>query len=233
MISIIIPTYNEEKNIASLLSQLQKQVSKDDEILIVDSKSTDATVRIAKKFSVRVLNMEKLGIGVARTHGANYAKNPVIAFLDADSEISENWLNKMKIHFQDKELEALGGLDLYKYSNLWENIMYNTYTWKIFLLGFIAHKLTGNFWVPSNNGAFRKDIFLNMGGYKPFLCEDFEFTKRFRPKKATYDYSMIVMLSDRRFKQDGFFKTILFWAKSDVKALLNIDDTRKAVNYRK
>ena len=79
-ISIIIPAYNEEKNLSRLLPVLAKQIAKDDEIIIVDSQSTDDTARISAKNGARIISMAKLGIGPARTLGAKSASNPVVAF---------------------------------------------------------------------------------------------------------------------------------------------------------
>ena len=41
MLSFIIPTYNEEKNLSALLVELKKQMQKEDEIIVVDSYSKD------------------------------------------------------------------------------------------------------------------------------------------------------------------------------------------------
>jgi len=231
-LSIIIPTYNEEKNIGRVLLQLTSQLEAGDEIIIVDSRSSDRTAQIAKSFGARVLSMGKEGIGLARTLGARGAKNAVIAFLDCDVQLCEGWARKVKSHFRDPELEAVGGLDLYTYGNAIEDLMYNTYSRSVFALGALTHALLGNFWVPSNNGAFRKDVFLKVGGYRAFLCEDFEFTKRFRPKKAFYDYSLVAFLSDRRFKKDGFFRTVLLWVISDLEALFGMEKKGKAAGYK-
>ncbi|MEK6982693.1 MAG: glycosyltransferase [Candidatus Micrarchaeota archaeon] len=232
-ISIIIPAYNEEKNLSRLLPVLAKQIAKDDEIIIVDSQSTDDTARISAKNGARIISMAKLGIGPARTLGAKSASNPVVAFLDADTEPPDFWVSRIKTHFNDPNVEVVGGLDTYKYDNLIENIMYNSYTWIIHLWGLFIYKTIGNCWVPSNNSAFLKRVFLNAGGYRNLIAEDGDMALRLRPKKAVYDFILKVRFSDRRFKEKGFFRTLVLWAISNAEATLNIRRTDRAVNYRK
>lgn len=232
-LSIIIPAYNEEKNLSVLLPQLAKQLSKDDEIIIVDSQSTDNTTKVSAKNGARIIPMAKLGIGPARTLGAKSASNQIVAFLDADTEPPGFWVSRIKEHFNDPDIEVVGGLDVYKYDNLIENIMYNCYTWTIHLWGIFMYKTIGNCWVPSNNSAFLKRVFLNTGGYRDLVAEDGDMALRLRPKKAVYDFLLKVKFSDRRFKEKGFFRTLVLWAVSNAEATLNIRRTDRAVNYRK
>ena len=52
--SIIIPTYNEAKNIVSLLDQIKHLVADDTEIIIVDDNSPDGTADIVRKYNINV-----------------------------------------------------------------------------------------------------------------------------------------------------------------------------------
>ena len=81
--SILIPAYNEEKTIASVIKvALESNLG---EVLVVDDGSTDNTVHIAKQASAKVLKLEQnLGKGGAVFEGARFLKTPVIILLDAD-----------------------------------------------------------------------------------------------------------------------------------------------------
>ena len=67
-ISVVIPTYNEEKNIRRTLFKLNHQtIPRDDyEIIIVDGKSTDRTREIAEDMGARVIIQKRIGIPGAR-----------------------------------------------------------------------------------------------------------------------------------------------------------------------
>ena len=221
MLSIIIPTLNEESHIERLLADLKKQMGKGDEIIVVDSYSKDRTVEIAEKFGAKTIMQPKSGNGLARTAGAKEAKNGIIVFVDADSIIADDFLERIRRHFDDPELKVVGGLDLYTSdSKIWKWV-YDTYSRIIFLLAKINHAIKKECWVPSNNSGFRKDIFLDVGGYRSVVCEDADLMRRFpRTDNIIYDDTLIVSLSDRRFKSHGFFRTVGLWTIGNLKLML-------------
>jgi len=53
-VSVVVPAYNEEAYIGNCLESLTNQKVKPDEIIVVNNNSTDATVKIAKRFPVRI-----------------------------------------------------------------------------------------------------------------------------------------------------------------------------------
>lgn len=83
MITVIIPALNEEKTIGHVID-IVKNNPEVNEILVVDDKSKDNTVEIAKKHGAKVLTSNKLGKGTSMKDGVLYASNEMIVFLDAD-----------------------------------------------------------------------------------------------------------------------------------------------------
>jgi len=83
MITIIIPLLNEEKTIASVISYCQAKplVS---EIIVVDDKSFDNTVKYAAEAGAKVITSTKIGKGASMKDGMLCAKNEIIVFLDGD-----------------------------------------------------------------------------------------------------------------------------------------------------
>ena len=92
-VSVVIPTLNEEKNIAKVIHGIRKNLrSKRYEILIVDGHSSDNTVGIAKKLGARVIYDSK-GKGSALRKGFRAAKGSIIVSMDADLSNEPKELN--------------------------------------------------------------------------------------------------------------------------------------------
>lgn len=84
-LSVIIITGNEEKNIYDCL----KSVSWADEIIVVDSESTDQTVKIAKEFTDKVYIHTWEGFAAQKKYALNLAKNEWVLSLDADERVTD------------------------------------------------------------------------------------------------------------------------------------------------
>lgn len=84
-ISAVIITKNEERNIARCLQSLQNIV---DEVIVVDSLSTDRTKAICLEYGARFIEQEWLGYGEQKNVGNRQASYDYILSLDADEELS-------------------------------------------------------------------------------------------------------------------------------------------------
>jgi glycosyltransferase involved in cell wall biosynthesis len=87
-ISIVIPTYNRAKLIQRAIDSALRESINGDEIIVVDSGSTDDTASIVAKYGNRVkyIYLKDRGAGLARNRGFKEAKSPLVAFLDSDDE---------------------------------------------------------------------------------------------------------------------------------------------------
>lgn len=85
-ISAVIITFNEERNIARCLESLQGVA---DEIVVVDSFSTDKTEEICKSFGVTFVSQKWLGYGEQKNFGNAGAANDWILSVDADEALSQ------------------------------------------------------------------------------------------------------------------------------------------------
>lgn len=98
-ISIIIPTFNEEKHIKECLESLLKQDYSEFEIIVVDDGSTDKTREILQNFSQKqqiiLLKQNHLGPGHARNLGASCAGGEILVFVDADMSFTESFLHEL------------------------------------------------------------------------------------------------------------------------------------------
>ena len=86
-ISVLLPAYNEEKNVATLIGKIRgvlNQISKSYEIIVVDGNSKDNTREEAKKAGARVMVQKGRGYGNALKEGFEEAKGNYIVTMDAD-----------------------------------------------------------------------------------------------------------------------------------------------------
>lgn len=90
-ITAIIPTLNEEANIEEAI----KSVKFADEIIVIDSFSTDRTVELAKKHGVKAVQREFDDFSSQKNYAINLAKNDWIYILDADERITTALENEL------------------------------------------------------------------------------------------------------------------------------------------
>lgn len=101
-ISIIIPTYNVENYIKKCIKSLIMQTSKNFEVIIVDDKSTDNTLKIIDKlkkyadFPINIFkNNKNLGAGETRNVGLQLCNYEYVMFLDADDYLEINCIESL------------------------------------------------------------------------------------------------------------------------------------------
>lgn len=98
-ITAIILALNEEARIASAIESLSPIA---DEIIVVDSLSTDATVEIARRMGCRVESRKFTGFGAQRQYATSLARNRYVMFLDADEIVTPALQESIKKLFADK-----------------------------------------------------------------------------------------------------------------------------------
>ena len=93
-ISIVIPARDEEKSLKILLKKFDKFKKYYEEIIIVDGKSTDKTIRVAREFGCKIIKQKKLGYGDAIIQGVNQVKTKYFIIFDADGSKDPIYLKK-------------------------------------------------------------------------------------------------------------------------------------------
>lgn len=111
LISVVIPIYNEEQEIAELLDSLLSLNWSSDrlEILCVDNNSTDQSLSILRSYPVTVLQEPIPGPYAARNAAIRQARGEFIAFTDADCKVSRDWLLDLWQTFDAPQVGAVGG----------------------------------------------------------------------------------------------------------------------------
>ncbi|ANH98836.1 glycosyl transferase family 2 [Pseudomonas koreensis] len=183
-ISIIIPMYNEARHIGRTLLAAQKAAhaaNLECELIVVDNGSDDDGPHIARAFGAQVLVLPGLLIGALRNRGALLASGEWIAFIDADVEMPEDWLQSL-FELQAEGQADVFGLDLHTpaaapwYAAAWQRRTLRPSSQP-------SHTVD---WLPSSNLLMRRRWFDKVGGFNEHLRtgEDKEFTLRLHEQGA-------------------------------------------------
>lgn len=103
-LSIIIPSYNCGKYISYLLSKLEKQLTSEVEVIVVNDGSTDNTLAVLEQFKgIRIIDKPNGGVSSARNVGLECANGKYVAFIDADDMISDNYIAEILNKINDND----------------------------------------------------------------------------------------------------------------------------------
>jgi len=100
MLSIIVPTLNEEDFLPRLLASIERQDFADREVIVADNDSRDRTRAIARSHGARVVTGGTPAVG--RNRGAAVARGDCLMFLDADVVLPDGFLTRI-MHRFDRE----------------------------------------------------------------------------------------------------------------------------------
>ncbi|WP_164507991.1 glycosyltransferase [Lacticaseibacillus suibinensis] len=200
-ISIIIPAYNEEKDIYRCVDSVYKNKYLYKEVIVVNDGSNDHTAQILESLLLQypdliVVNQKNSGKATALNNGIlNYASMDLVMVLDGDSFIAEDALSKMTDHFlkDDRLIASATNVMIYNPTNIIE------YAQKI-------EYLIGNKYKASEPGinleyiiggigsTFRKEALVMVDGYSTdSITEDIDLSlkliKAFGNKSAHIDYA--------------------------------------------
>jgi glycosyltransferase involved in cell wall biosynthesis len=216
VISVIIPTYCEEKTIEGCLESVKNQDFEENkiEIIVVDSNSPDNTRAIAKKYTEKVLDLKDRGVGKARNAGAEMAESETLLFLDADTILEYNFLTEMFHTFADPRVVCASGTvvgleRLGVMGNLFVFLHYGFMNKVAALTARLGFPL-----FPAVCCACRKSVFDEVGGFAEDLAvaEDLAFSRKMgRVGKCVVNKEARAYTSVRRIKKCGLARMYLMY----------------------
>jgi len=226
MLSIIIPTLNEEKCLPLLLEAIKKQNFSDLEIIVADADSQDGTIEIARDFGCKIVPGGLPAKG--RNEGAKAAKGEIILFMDADNiYLPTNFLKQSLEEFEKRNLDV-ASFPVCPQGNGFDKIAYGSYNlWAGISQNFLPH--------ATNSVLVRKEIHEKIGGFDEEIkmAEDHEFVRRAAKfGKFGFIKTEPVLTSTRRFERDGRLKTYLKYLVAALHMLLLGKIKSNIYNYR-
>jgi biofilm PGA synthesis N-glycosyltransferase PgaC len=169
LLSIIIPVRNEQAGIGHLLEDIRIQSYQNFEVIVVDDNSADDTTAIVLTFTCQdprftLLASRGEGKKVALTTGINTSRGEIIVTTDGDCRVKVDWLKTVKKYFQAHGTKMVfGGVKL-EGSSFFSALQSHEF---LSLVGTAAGTMWYGFPSMCNgaNLAFRKGVFLEVGGY--------------------------------------------------------------------
>lgn len=177
-VSVIIPHYNDLKNLRNCLSALGRQ-SYDaalTEIIVVDNNSACPRSEIEDAIGGRAsLIVEKQqGAGPARNAGAAASRGQILAFIDSDCTPSPDWISNGVKGLEASDF-AGGRVDVTARdsSNLTPSEAFET----VFAFDF-KHYIEQKRFTGSGNMFVWRNVFLDVGGFRNAMSEDMDWSHR-------------------------------------------------------
>ncbi len=203
-ISIIIPVFQEESQIAATLDRLKTHHAADDlELIVVDGGSSDRTVDLARNVAgVRVVVCQQANRGWQMNQGAQVALSEVLLFLHADVTLPAEALRSIR-QVLENEL-VLGGCFQISFP-AGANLSLRLVAWGINLRTRWFKTATGD------QAIFvRRKIFDEIGGYETFpLMEDIALFTELKRRGKVVVLDQQVEISPRRWLRYGVWRTVL------------------------
>jgi glycosyltransferase involved in cell wall biosynthesis len=125
MLSIIIPTYNSQKDIQRCLDSVLNQTFKDYEVIIIDGKSSDDTIRISKNYESKFRNFKLIsekdnGIYDAMNKGIKISTGEFLYFLGSDDFLADKDVLLSVSKYLNYQIDFL-------YGNVYNDTLKKTY----------------------------------------------------------------------------------------------------------
>ncbi len=181
-ISVVIPSYNAERFVASAISSALSQTIPPCEVIVVDDGSTDGTKEAVSRFdrNVKYIFQENAGPSVARNTGVRVARGDWVAFLDSDDYWDDTHLQQLMESAGAESEPALVYCGK-KFVDVDGNVMADGYKQTRFPSGWIfADLLTANYISSASVVIVKRKTFIESGGFNPQMrnAEDYELWLR-------------------------------------------------------
>ena len=194
ILSIIIPTLNESKNLPLLLSDLSELSNS--EILIIDSFSKDKTREIASIYGAKFYQLKQKNRGLQMNFGAKKATGKWLLFIHADSRLKENWSEEVNLIMQKESPFVY----FFKFKI---NSQKKTFR----LLEYLVNMRCFFFNDPYGDQGLliEKNKYFKNEGFKEIpLMEDIEFIKRIKKREDLICLKNSIYTSSRKWDQNNF-----------------------------
>ena len=223
-VSIVVSTYNEEKNIETLLKSCTEQTYKNLEIIVVDSaRTTDKTVELSKKYTEKVFTFGNER-SPQRNYGVKKANGDYVLILDADMALDKKVIEECVKVAATTNADALIVPEKSYGQNFWAK----------------ARALERNCYIGDETieaaRFFKKSVYQDLGGFNPKMIsgEDWDLTVRARKKnyKISRIHKNYINHNEGHLTYFGTLKKKMYYAnKADEYVSQNVGGLKDILNY--
>ncbi len=214
-ISFVIPAYNEESYIRHCLDAIIREIGGREgyEIIVADNNSNDTTCQIVARDypSVTLIHEPRRGANRAREAGFAASTGGLVAFLDADTELTAGWIDRAERAFaKDPDLVCLSGPFIYYDLPVAARALV-----RMFYIGTYLVYLVNNFifrntsMIQGGTEIVRHEALAKIGGHNvdlTFYGDDADLARRLRTVgKVRWSFAFAMRSSGRRLAKEGTF----------------------------
>lgn len=226
-VSIVIPAYNEQSTIRACVLAAIEQTDPADEIIVVDNRSTDATVEIVRSLQrehphvplILLSQDAEQGLIPTRNLGLDSATGQVLGRIDADTVLEPDWVEQVRRIFRDDTISAATGPMIYYDMPLrrWGHRADDA-------LRRAVHRLARDFhYIFGSNMALRAEAWRDI---RPHICrdaadelhEDIDISIHLhqRGHVAVYRSAMVAGMSARRLDDTprDYYSYVMRWERT-------------------
>jgi len=218
MISIIIPTLNEEKLLCRMLQQFTPPLIQKYgiELIVSDGGSTDRTLAIARQYAHKVIENSgraKQTISLGRNCGADNATGDVLAFLNADTLVKdiERFFQRVLEEIGDPEIVALTcSVGVYpQEERMGDRLFHGFYNWFFYMMNRVGMAMG-----RGECHVIKRAVFERVRGYAPRIAagEDYDMFRRLhKVGRVKFLKDLVVYESPRRYRRYGYAYVTASW----------------------
>ena len=173
-VSVVIPAYNEERNIARCLDEVYalRYPQGKMEVIVVDDGSTDRTMRILQRYALghgnlRIVKGKHKGKSAALNLGVEAAKHAFVMTIDADTFVDKESLARLIKPFTDKKAGATNGSCVaendHNLLSVWQKIEYH---YNNLIRRSFSVLFKNGIWFFGAFACYRKSVLKRIGGFK-------------------------------------------------------------------
>lgn len=181
-LSVIIVAYKTGKSLLECVESIMKNKRDNYEIIVIDNGGNEEAVpNLLQMPLLYIVLPENINPAEGRNIGAHFAKGDILVFVDDDSVVPGNYLEKIYVPFQAQDVKGVKG-----------RVVPRSKEVKIIPLCYdLGDEPIPTSITTEGNSAFRKDVYLKLGGMNPLLFGHEGVELSFRLYKQTKSFNII------------------------------------------
>jgi biofilm PGA synthesis N-glycosyltransferase PgaC len=230
LVSVIVPAWNEEVGLLSTVKTILASTYRNIEIVVVNDGSTDSSDKIMREFTktykdpfpdaphqieLRYFYKQNGGKGRALNYGIDHSHGEIIMSIDADCMLTPTTVQHFVDCFKDHTVyAAVGNVQIGNTNTILGTVQYLEFLFSFYFKK-VESLLNTIYIVGGAAGAFRREVFVKLGGYHHTnITEDIELSMRIQKEGMRIVYASDAMVyTEGATTLEGLMKQRLRWKR--------------------